>query len=179
MFPWYFGVYSIFSSFYPILIFSCLGTSNNLSLVLWWADNLYAFWRCFLVGDKQPLPFYLRPGAYLLDSPTESSWYKLDRWRHSWESGKSNLVCGIPSRIPVLNDCDELQTPKGWALVTNAKESMDSTPTWLRTDRWLAVLWQSIGPFSLRGWDVAIDKGDASRRLAMQWQRIGPFFQED
>ena len=47
----------------------------------------------------------------------------------SWESGKSNLVCGIPSRIPVLNDCDELQTPEGWALVTDAKESRDSIPT--------------------------------------------------
>ena len=45
--------------------------------------------------------------------------------------------------------------------MTNAKESRDSIPTWLRTDRWLAVLWQSIGTFSLRGWDVAIDNGDA------------------
>ena len=115
------------------------------------------------VRDWQPLPFYSRPGAYLLDSPTESSWYKLDRWRHSWESGKSNLVCGIPSRIPVMNDCDVLQTRKCWALVTDAKESMDSIPTWLRTDRWLAVLWQSMGTFSLRGWDVAIDNGDALR----------------
>ena len=40
-----------------------------------------------------------------------------------------NLVCGIPSRILGLNDCDELQTPEGWALVTDAKESMDSIPT--------------------------------------------------
>ena len=53
-----------------------------------------------------------------------------------------NLVCGIPSRILGLNDCDELQTPEGWALVTDAKESMDSIPTWLRTDRWLAMPWQ-------------------------------------
>ena len=28
-----------------------------------------------------------------------------------------------------MNDCDELQTPEGWALVTNAKESRDSIPT--------------------------------------------------
>ncbi|KAL4380903.1 hypothetical protein AHAS_Ahas04G0080000 [Arachis hypogaea] len=27
-----------------------------------------------------------------------------------------NLVCGILSRIQGLNDCDELQTPEGWAL---------------------------------------------------------------
>ncbi|QHO27785.1 uncharacterized protein DS421_7g211030 [Arachis hypogaea] len=40
-----------------------------------------------------------------------------------------NLVCGIPSRILGLNSCDELQTPEGWALVTDAKESMDSIPT--------------------------------------------------
>ena len=32
-----------------------------------------------------------------------------------------NLVCGIPSRIQGLNDCDELQTLEGWALVTDAK----------------------------------------------------------
>ena len=38
------------------------------------------------------------------------------------ESPKSlNLICGIPSRIQGLNDCDELQTPEGWALVTDAK----------------------------------------------------------
>ena len=29
--------------------------------------------------------------------------------------GKSNLVCGIPSRIQRLDDCDEFQTHKGWA----------------------------------------------------------------
>ncbi|QHO43420.1 uncharacterized protein DS421_5g162670 [Arachis hypogaea] len=34
----------------------------------------------------------------------------------SWESGKSHLVCGIPSRIPVMNDCDVLQTRKCWAV---------------------------------------------------------------
>ncbi|QHO27781.1 Ulp1 protease family, carboxy-terminal domain protein [Arachis hypogaea] len=46
----------------------------------------------------------------------------------SWESGKSHLVCGIPSRIPIMNDCDVLQTCKCWALVTDAKESRDSIP---------------------------------------------------
>ena len=27
-----------------------------------------------------------------------------------------------------MNECDELQTPEGWALVTDAKESLDSIP---------------------------------------------------
>ena len=93
-----------------------------------------------------------------------------------------NLVCGIPSRILGLNDCDELQTPEGWALVTDAKESMDSIPTWLRTDRWLAMLWQSIGTFSLRGWEVATDNGDAlhaaCRRRALQTIELNITLQE-
>ena len=55
-----------------------------------------------------------------------------------------NLVCGIPSRIPGLNDCDELQTHDCGVLVTDAKESLDSIPTWSRTNSWLAMLWQSI-----------------------------------
>ncbi|QHO42062.1 Adenine phosphoribosyltransferase [Arachis hypogaea] len=45
----------------------------------------------------------------------------------SWESGKSHLVCGIPSRIPVMNDCDVLQTLTCWALVTDAKEGFYSS----------------------------------------------------
>ena len=81
-------------------------------------------WTC----DWQPPLFYLRLGEYLLDS-----WYTsmVDRlttepaipwdqslrgigenwWQHSRESGRSNLVCGILSRIQWLNDCDVLQTP--------------------------------------------------------------------
>ena len=79
--------------------------------------------------DWQPCPFYMQQSlnAYLLDSPTESSWYKLDSWRHSSGSGKSNLVCGVPSRIPIMNDRDVLQTLTCWALVTDAKEGFYSS----------------------------------------------------
>ena len=88
-------------------------------------------WTC----DWQPPPFYIRLGEYLVDSWLHDAWLiawqpsaRLTNeptipwdqslrgigenwWRHSRESGRSNLVCGILSRIQWLNDCDVLQTP--------------------------------------------------------------------
>ena len=55
--------------FLSYLIFSCLGTSNNLSLVLWWADNLYAFWHCFhIVFSKFELLLGMFSLVFMLNS---------------------------------------------------------------------------------------------------------------
>ena len=142
-------------------------------------------WTC----DWQPPPFYLRLGEYLLDSWLHDAWLIAwqpsarltteptipwdqslrgigeNWWRHSRESGRSNLVCGILSRIQWLNDCDVLQTPEGGALVTDAKESLDSIPAWSRTDRWIAVPWQGALNIS------------TERMGGSHWQRWNPCIQ--
>ncbi|KAL4373531.1 hypothetical protein AHAS_Ahas05G0091100 [Arachis hypogaea] len=55
------------------------------------------------------------------------AWLTRTRRLGSWESGKSNLVCGVPSRIPIMSDRDVLQTLTCWALVTDAKEGFYSS----------------------------------------------------
>ena len=64
---------------------------------------------------------------------------------------------------------------KGWlwrasnsrvlGVVTDAKGSMDPIPTWVRTDRWLAVRWQRI-------WTIFTERTDGSH-----WQRWSPNIQ--
>ena len=46
---WYFWNLLYILFFLSYFVFTCLGTSKNLSLVLWWADNLYPFWHCFYI----------------------------------------------------------------------------------------------------------------------------------
>ncbi|KAL4276805.1 hypothetical protein AHAS_Ahas20G0243900 [Arachis hypogaea] len=56
----------------------------------------------------------LKSGVFFGPLNTESSWYKLESIGSILENLESlNLVCGIPSRIQGLDDCDELQTHKG------------------------------------------------------------------
>ena len=79
---------------------------------------------------------------------------------HSWDPESLNLVCGIPSRIwegMVVTSFKLASAGRS----DKRKRIVNPIPVWSRTDRWLAMQWQRIGPFSQRGWDVAIDNGDA------------------
>ena len=48
-----------------------------------------------------------------------------------------------------------------WGASDSVQKDNGPIPMLGGTDRWLAMQWQRIGPFSQRGWDVAIDNGDA------------------
>ena len=134
---------------------------------MWWSVTLIII-LTHEQGDWQPLLFYKQPRLQWISlgffnrnlRGIGENW-----WRHSRESGRSNLVCGILSRIQWLNDCDVLQTPEGGALVTDAKESLDSIPAWLRTDRWIAVSWQGALNIS------------TERMGGNHWQRWNPCIQ--
>ena len=101
----------------------------------------------------------------------ESSWYKLEPMDgHSWDPESLNLVCGIPSRIWEGMAVTSFKLASA-GRSDRRKRIVNPIPVWSRTSRWLAMQWHRIGPFSQRGWDVAIDNGDALTEI-LPWKGV-------